>query len=256
MTENSPSSLRRNIGIAANATWNLWNFRRGLIRALIEEGHRVTLLTPAGPHIKDLEDAGADVVVLEHLRRSGMNPVRELLVLSEIHGALRQYKVDVLLTFTVKPVIYGGFAARWAGVGHVATLTGLGYVFISGGWASRLVSFLYRRALTTARTVFFHNPDDRQAFVSAGLVKPAVAKVVPGSGIELAKYPRENYDQAVPGRCLFVGRLLADKGVREYVGAATELRAENPGWAFHIVGGLDDDNPAGCQQGRIGCLVG
>jgi len=184
-------------------------------------------------------------VPLQHLRRKGLNPARDLLLLRELYGILRAHNVAVALNFTIKPVIYGSLAARLAGVRSISTLTGLGYTFISPSRANGLVRSLYRLALRGADTVFFHNPDDRALFLERGLVRKEQSFVVPGSGIDPTVYQLAPYAEAVPGRFLFVGRLLTDKGLREFVEAARLAKAANPTLTFHVLGPFDPGNPAG-----------
>ncbi len=203
------------------------------------------LLAPDGPERPALEATGATFLPLQHLRRKGLNPLRDLALALELFRRYRQQGVKLALHFTIKPVIYGSFAAHRAGVRNVSTLTGLGYTFLAGKRTNRIVRLLYRLALRHAETVLFHNPDDRALFIRDGLAAANRCAVVPGSGIRLADFPLTTYDEAVTGQFLFVGRLLTDKGIREYVGAARQARASNPELQFHVLGPLDAGNPAG-----------
>jgi len=239
------------IAIVANSAWNLHNFRRGLIRAFHAEGYRVILIAPDGPERSGLEDMGGIFIPLEHLRRRGINPLRELALTRELYRIYRRYEVNTALHFTIKPVIYGSFAARLAGTKNISTLTGLGYAFISGGSTLKLVRGLYRLALRSANKVFFHNPDDRQLFLHDGLVTEAQSVIVGGSGLRLEEYPLAPYSEAIPGRFLFVGRLLVDKGIRELVAAAKRAKAENPALSFHLLGPFDSGNPAGISASEL-----
>lgn len=239
------------VAIVANTAWNLYNFRRGLINALLDGGCRVLLLAPDGPERERLTAAGANFVALRHLRRRGLNPLRDLALLNELRGIYRSEAVDVALHFTIKPVIYGSLAARLTGVRNISTLTGLGYTFLSGDRTNKLVRIMYRLALHRADAVLFHNPDDRQLFLDYGLVSRAQSGVVAGSGLRLEDYPVRPYAEAVPGRFLFVARLLTDKGIREYVAGARAARTVNPALSFHILGPLDPDNPAGISAEEL-----
>ncbi|MEM9260446.1 MAG: glycosyltransferase [Bacteroidota bacterium] len=233
------------IAVVANSAWNLLNFRGGVIKALLAAGHQVVLLAPEGPERPSLEAVGAEFIPLRHLRRKGVNPLRDLRLLREFYLIFQREEVTVSLLFTIKPVIYGSLAARLARVRNISTLTGLGFTFIATSTTSFIVRALYRIALRSADTVFFHNPDDLEQFVRDGLVLARQAAVVPGSGIKLSDYPLAPYSEAIPGRFLFVGRLLADKGIREFVTAARVAQQENPTLSFHVLGPFDADNPAG-----------
>jgi glycosyltransferase involved in cell wall biosynthesis len=239
------------VAIVANTAWNLQNFRRGLVSAILEEGHRVLLLAPDGPERDRLKTTGAVFIALRHLRRKGLNPLRDLALLNELLGIYRQQKVDVALHFTIKPVIYGSLATRLAGVRNISTLTGLGYTFLSGNWSNRMVRIMYRTVLRWAEVVLFHNPDDCQLFLDGGLVTEAQSGVVAGSGLRLEDYPLKPYSEAIPGRVLFVARRLTDKGIREYVAGARVAKAVNPALSFHILGPLDPYNPAGISAEEL-----
>jgi glycosyltransferase involved in cell wall biosynthesis len=239
------------VAIVANTAWNLQNFRRGLVSAILEEGHRVLLLAPDGPERDRLKTTGAVFIALRHLRRKGLNPLRDLALLNELLGIYRQQKVDVALHFTIKPVIYGSLATRLAGVRNISTLTGLGYTFLSGNWSNRIVRIMYRTALRWAEVVLFHNPDDRQLFLDGGLVTEAQSGVVAGSGIRMKDYLPVPYSEAIPGRFLFAGRLLTDKGIREYVAAARIAKAQDARLSFHVLGPLDPGNHAGIYSAEL-----
>lgn len=229
--------------ITANA-WSLRNFRSGLIRALLKEGYHVVLLAAADGHEAELRELGANFIGLKHLRRGGTNAVLDLRLLNELRKNLKEQQVDVALTFGIKPVIYGALAGRLAGCRNVATLTGLGYAFINPGPVARVASLLYRLALRYVDQALFHNPDDRQLFLDKGLIFANRSGVVPGSGVPLIDFPQRSYEEAEPGRFLFVGRLLVDKGIREFFAAAHHAKQANPNLSFHVVGDLDPENPA------------
>ena len=209
------------------------------------------LVAPDGPERPGLEDMGSLFIPLAHLRRRGINPLRELALTRELYRIYRKYEVSTALHFTIKPVIYGSFAARLAGTYNISTLTGLGYAFISGGATMILARGLYHQALRSTERGFFHNPDDRQLFLDGGLVTENRSGVVGGSGLRLEDYPLAPYTEATPGRFLFAGRLLVDKGVREYVAAARKAKALNQALTFHLLGPLDSGIPAGITAAEL-----
>ncbi len=244
------------IALVANTAWNLWNFRRGIIEALLADGHRVVLLAPDGPARPALEATGAQFIALQRLRRSGLNPLQDLALTRELARHYRREGVAAALHYTIKPVIFGSFAARRTGVRSINTLTGLGYTFLAGGVTAWIVRRLYQRALRGSTRVFFHNPDDRDLFLQAGLVGAEQSGVVPGSGVRVADFPLVPYAQAEAGHFLFVGRLLADKGIREYVAAARLVRRERPDLVFEVLGPLDGENPTGISAAELEGWIG
>lgn len=208
-------------------------------------------MAPDGPERRKLEATGARFIPLVNLWRKGLNPFQDMKLVMELYRIYQKEKVEGALHFTIKPTIYGSFAARRAGISNICTLTGLGYTFLSGRKTNKLVRMLYRQALGSADAVFFHNPDDLSLFLKARLTPEDKSSVVAGSGLQLSEYPYTSYEEAIPGRCLFVGRLLTDKGVREFVAAARLAKVRNPNLTFHILGPFDPGNPAGISAGEL-----
>lgn len=232
------------VAIVANSAWNLHNFRRGIVNALCKAGHKVYLIAPPDGSEELLEKLSATFLPLRHLKRRGIRPLQELLLARELYRLYRRHQIDRALHFTAKPIVYGSLAARWAGVKSIATFTGLGYTFLRGNITAALMKRLYAFALRRTEVIFYHNPDDRALLLKAGVGTPERSFVVGGSGIPLADFPVQPYELAIPGRFLFVGRLLSDKGVREFVSAAAAVRATHPELTFHAVGEPDPGNPA------------
>lgn len=227
---------------------SLVNFRGALLRACVEQGHEVYACAPdASPALQ--QQLAAMGVHYRHvpLRRAGLNPVADLVSLLALWRLLRELRPDVFFGYTIKPVIYGTLVAAAAGVPRrFAMITGLGYAFGRQGAKQRLVGGvargLYRLALARAERVFFQNPDDLELFLDGGLLRGArQAVIINGSGVDIERFqPAELPAGPV---FLFIGRLLADKGVREYAAAARLLRQRHPQVRCLLVGWLDE-NPA------------
>ena len=227
--------------LSANSSWNVVNFRLGLIRALISEGYDVVVAAPADGHESGLPSQLRRFVPLP-VDRSGMNPVTDLQLLGRYRQLMRTYQPAAFLGFTIKPNIYGSLAARAAGVPAINNISGLGTMFLGHGSKSALAHRLYRLALRRSPTVFFQNPDDRQLFVEAGTVRSGQAKLLPGSGIDLTRFTPEPLPAGGQPTFLFIGRLLVDKGVREFVEAARLVRQEFPEARFEMLGAPDPGN--------------
>jgi len=167
------------------------------------------------------------VTMLAH----GSNPWSDLLLFLNYIGLLWRFRPVAVLSFTVKPNIYGGLAARLLGVTQIGNISGLGTAFIQGGWMGRLVQGLYRLSLARARTVFFQNPDDRELFLAKRLVRKDQAALLPSSGVDLQHFAPipvgESSVELASGQrpfvFLFIGRLLGDKGLLELVQAVKLL---------------------------------
>lgn len=235
---NSP----RAIIVTSNSLWNITNFRKNLILSLALHGYRPILAVPLGANEVAPLDLGVDITGIE-LDRAGLNPMRDFKLFSNFLRILARTKPVAVLGFTIKPNIYGALAARMAGVPFIPNVSGLGTAFLAGGLLSRFVSLLYKIAFRRCPVVFFQNPEDRNIFVTGGLVKRSQARLLPGSGIDLAYfYPPAATEHVADLSFLYVGRLVGDKGVREYVEAARLLRLELPGARFKLLGSLDAGN--------------
>ena len=234
--------------LAANSSWNIVNFRAGLIRALKAAGYEPVVVAPIEPAAeRRMTELDVERVVVD-LQRSGLNPLADFALLREYRRILKQLQPVAYLGFTIKPNIYGCLAAGDLGIASIANVSGLGTVFITRGPLLALVTRLYRRALRKAGVVFFQNPDDRDEFVGRRLVRPDQARLLPGSGVDLERFAPVPLPQG-PVTFLFVGRLLGDKGVREFVGAARQLKGA--GMRFQLLGPLDEGNRSGISRREL-----
>ena len=235
-----PTAPRR-VVLAANSLWNIVNFRTGLIRALKAAGYDPVVIAPADPAMEPrLVELGAEHIAIP-IDRAGTNPLADLRLVWTYRRLLKELGPFAYLGFTIKPNIYGGIAASLTSVPLIANVSGLGTVFIKRGALLAVVSRLYRFALKRAAVVFFQNLDDLELFVARRLVTRAQAQLLPGSGVDLDRFQ----PVAVPTGLttfLFIGRLLADKGVWEFVQAARMVRADVPGARFQLLGPLDEGN--------------
>ena len=243
----------RTIIIAANAAWNLVNFRAALIRALIAADYRVVAAAPRDPEAEaGLAALGCDFVAIPVDSR-GLSPVGDLRTLLAFHALFRRIRPLALLGYTIKPNVYGALAARVTGVRAINNISGLGTAFIRQSWLTHLVKRLYRTGLARSDVVFFQNQTDRDEFVTARLVSSRQARLLPGSGIDpdwFAPRPRSaTHDGAII--FLLIARLLRDKGVIEYVEAARALRRDNPALRFQILGFLDVENRTAIDRATV-----
>jgi len=245
----------KTIVLSINASWNILNFRMGLIRALQAAGHRVVALAPADAWSERLSDAGVEYRPIE-IDRQGLSPIRDLALLRRYWQALREIRPDVFLGYTAKPNVYGSLAAHALGIAVINNVSGLGTAFIRQGLLTRIVSALYRRAFRRSSTVFFQNAEDRDLFVAKRIVVPSRARLLPGSGIDTTRFsPSGKPRPEGPFAFLLVARLLWDKGVREYVEAARRVRSEAPEARFRILGFLDVENRTAVPRAEVEAWV-
>lgn len=230
--------------LSANSLWNIINFRRELIRELVAQGYEVIVAAP-GANAAWGSSNGVETADIR-IDRSGLNPITDFNLLFDYLKLIRQKRPQFYISFTVKPNIWGSLAAQLTGATSLPNVSGLGTAFIGRGMLARLVAALYRLAFRGCPIVFFQNEDDRDLFIQKRIVGANQARILPGSGVDLDHFQPESLPPVGDGmKFLFVGRLLGDKGVREFVNAARMLRSEYPAWRFQLLGELDSANRSG-----------
>lgn len=220
------------------------SFRGKLIQYFIAAGHDVTVMTAAAT-----EDVVAQVTALGatfipySVERNGLNPIADLKTLLALKKALHVLQPDHVLAYTIKPIIWGGIAARLLGFKQFhAMITGLGYAFEKGSFTRNTVNFivkhLYKFSLANAKSVIFQNQDNRKLFVDLALVEAEKCYRVFGSGVDTTEYQQ----QPLPKQAttfLLIARLLGDKGVREFANAAKLVKQHYPSAKFQLLGPYD-----------------
>jgi glycosyltransferase involved in cell wall biosynthesis len=247
---------QRTIVLSVNASWNVINFRQGLIRALQQEGHRVVALTPRDSWTDHFPQIGVEHFPLAMDRKS-LSPWSDLALFWGYRRALRRIGADVFLGFTVKPNVWGSLAAHSLGIRVINNVSGLGTAFIGEGLLTRLVSALYAMAFRRSATIFFQNEEDRDLFLRKRIVAPQKARLLPGSGIDAERFrPVEPTGVSETGfTFLLIARLLRDKGVREYVEAARLVRREAPEARFQLLGFIDPGNRTAIAREEVDSWV-
>lgn len=246
---------RTKILIALNTAWNLANFRTGLITALQREGYDVVAASPFDEHAARIPCRFVELP----MDAGGTKILKDAALLLRFVRLLRRERPDVFLGYTIKPNVYGSFAAHLLGIPVINNVAGLGAVFIRGGWLARFVRGLYRLALSRSAHIFFQNPDDLALFVEQKLVSPSRTSLLPGSGVDTTRFTpaaAPTVDADTPFRFLLVARLLRDKGVLEYVEAARELRLQH-GTKIEccVLGFADVQNPTAITREELNVWV-
>ena len=257
----SPSGQK--ILLVANTGWYLYNFRLPLARRLRDEGFQVVLVSPHDTYLDRIRAEGIEVRELTKLSRRGMNPVLEFVALLELARLYWRERPRAVHHFTIKCVLYGTMAAKLTGVKSVVNaVTGLGHIFLGRRLVTRsvrpLVRWLYRRILGARRGhVVFQNPDDLETFIKAGLVAPEKTVIIRSSGVCLKKFAPRPGDPDRPAsgvpNVLFVGRLLREKGIHDYVEAARIVK-EQKAVCFQVAGAPDPGNPSSLSSIEIESL--
>ena len=233
--------------ILANYSAGLYKFRRELLETLLREQHEVHISLPNGEYVPQMEQMGC-VFHDTPFNRHGTNPLKELQLLRYYQKLLHEVKPDIVLTYTIKPNIYGGMACARAGVPYIANVTGLGTSIENPGMLQRIVLRLYRAGLKKARVVFFQNEGNRHFFEEHGIVR-GKRELLPGSGVNanyhaFAPYP-EDTEALVFST---VGRIMRDKGCVELAVAARRVKQKHPEVRFRLIGSFDEDCPVQLRE--------
>lgn len=224
--------------ILANNDVGLYKFRKELLERLIEE-HEVIICLPDGEWIESLKQLGCKYIQCEFNRR-GMNPLSELKLIRFYRKTIKEVKPDIVFSYTIKPNSYGGMVCARLKVPYIANVTGLGTSIENGGLTQKITLTLYKRGLRKAKMVFFQNTYNCDFMVKKGVVKENY-QLLPGSGVNLKENCYEAYPSEKDGiKFLFVGRIMKDKGIEEYLYAAKKIQEAHPKCSFDIIGDYDE----------------
>lgn len=238
-------SVSKHVVLVGNYAPSVINFRGPLIDVLRAEGHRVTACAPAADaHIvAELRRRGVNYEDVP-LERGGTNPAADLAYTARLTSLFRRLRPDVILSYTIKPIIYGSLAARIARVPlRTSMMSGLGYAFTSttakARSVQRVVRGLYKVSLSGNHVIFFHNSDDRAHLEKLRLLPSSAERVViGGSGVDTSRFGVAPLPVGPPV-FLLIARLLPDKGIAEYVAAARRIRRRHPGVRVQLLGPFD-----------------
>ncbi|WP_165728174.1 glycosyltransferase family 4 protein [Pseudoalteromonas sp. 31A1] len=245
--------------IVANSPFTVVNFRKELILELLALGHEVHVICPSSCNL--VEDSNylsylKSKGVLFHnivLGRSSLNPFSELLLFLSIYRLISAISPDAVLNYTIKPTIYASIAAGWLGIEHVySNITGLGFIFTGTTFKAKILSvlvrFQYKIALKYNKKIFFQNTDDLSIFEKYKLLQRSKTVLINGSGVNTVKFSSSKEYVEGPIKFLFVGRLLRDKGIFEFIEAAKSISEMYPKEAVFYIAGPYDSNPASIKS--------
>lgn len=233
------NNMRQKILVLTNSIGGLHSFRKEVMKAIVDAGYEVYISEPDDDErVQYFKEIGCHIVKTEFNRR-GMDPVADLGLMLRYRKQIRKLKPLAVLTYTIKPNIYGGIACRLCGVPQLVNVTGLGDAVENGGWLKKLTVKLYKIGIGKARRVFFQNASNRDFCIRMGIADEQ-SILLPGSGVNLMHH---NYQDYPPNegkvRFLFIGRLLKDKGIEEYFETARAIRLKYPESEFRVLGAKD-----------------
>ena len=244
----SPGNLKT-IAIVINTSWNVYNFRLNLLRFLQKKGYKIVVIAPRDDYSERLRQEGFFFEDLK-LNNDSTNTIRELALFFDLLRIYRKVDPDVILHYTIKPNIYGTLAASFLRKPAINNVSGLGTVFLSNNlsaWIARGLLWLTQRQ---AKKVFFQNYDDMHIFLKYWFLSRSRAERIPGSGIDTEYFKPLSY-RSGQITFLFIGRLLKDKGIDEYIEAVRIVKSRYPYVKFQIVGTLYKNNPTATTQKEL-----
>ncbi len=225
---------QKKIAVIENGLISTYTMREGLMLYLLQQGCDIYILTHTNNFISQVEKTGLKVI---NVGSGNMNPVKVLRYIFNLRKALKKIQPDVCLTFSIRPAIWGNLITRRLHIPTITNITGTGPLFVSKNAAYRVARALYKNALRKTKKVFFQNYDDMNLFIENDFVQKSISERIPGSGIDYKKFsPMDVRKEAGAFIFLFIGRLIKDKGIFEYVNAAKIVKKQYPNAVFNIIG--------------------
>lgn len=234
--------------LAGNIAWFMYNFYINLMRRLRQDGFEVFICCGEDEYASKLVSEGFKYISMA-FDRKGANPFKDLVQFYSLYRLYKRLKPDIVLHFTIKPNIYGSWAARLAAVPFINTISGLGYIFLKNDLFCQAVRKVYRASCGLADKVFFQNEDDLIIFRKGSMFNESKVNLVRGSGVDTEYFKPASIGIFDVGKSkftfLFSGRLLFDKGIREYIEAAKAIKEHQTKTEFQVLGPIDRGNPTG-----------
>lgn len=225
---------KKKVLILVNHVVVIYNFRKELVERLLSEGYQVIISSPYGEKIDELVSMGCNYIELT-IERHGTNPIKELKLVNYYKKLMKDVRPDVVLTYTIKPNIYGGMAAKKFDIPCIANITGLGTAVENKGILQRITVMLYKNAFSNIQRVFFQNTENMKFFEDNDIATER-HKLIPGSGVNLEHFHVLDYPPKETIEFVFISRIMKEKGIDLYVEAATYITEKYPNTKFHICG--------------------
>lgn len=231
--------MKKGFLVLANNSDGLYGFRKELLKQ-ISAVDTLYVSVPNNGYFSELHDIGCTVIETPVDRR-GINPFTDIKLVFLYYKITKKYEPRLVITYTIKPNIYGGMVCRLLGIPYAANITGLGTAFQKKGALRTLVTVMYRLALRKAKTVFFENAGNKQTLLDEKIVRPEQCCLLNGAGVNLEHFTLTPYPQdSMPVRFLFIGRVMAEKGVEELFAAMERLRSEGIACTLDVLGGYEE----------------
>ena len=226
--------------ILTNGSQGLFNFRKELLDRLLIDGNELYISTPndSGEIIKKLENINCKVIVT-NLDRRGINPIKDFFLILKYFLLVKKIKPDVVLMYTIKPNLYGGIVCRILKIPYITTITGIGSLFQKSNMLVKLVKKIYRFSLKKAKCTFFQNKSNLEFFKANKMIEKNY-KIVNGSGVNLEKFSFEKPLEKKNETFIFIGRIMQEKGIEEYLEVSKLIKNKYSNVEFKILGAYEE----------------
>lgn len=216
-----------------------YNFRKEIIQRLIDENYKVYIVLPYGEKVDLLIEMGCEFIDLP-LDRRGMNPITDLKLLLNYHKIIKRIKPNVVLTYTVKPNIYGGIVCRFLDIPYFPNVTGLGSAVENKSLIQKTLLQICRIAYKRASCIFFQNSENQEFFKHKN-IRGKKHRIIPGSGVNIQHFSMLPYPSDAIIEFVFISRIMKEKGIDQYLKAAEFIKEKYPNTKFHVLGFCEED---------------
>ncbi|MBN2980657.1 glycosyltransferase family 4 protein [Cohnella algarum] len=233
--------MKKKVLLLGNHGFVIYNFRKELIRKLLSDGYEVYISLPKDEKVQTMIEWGCHFVET-NVDRRGTNPIKDLKLILHYLRVLKKIKPDVVLTYTIKPNLYGGIACRILKIPYINNITGLGSGFNKGKLLKSVLSTLYKVSLRRSSCVFFQNTEDRSIILNKKIISDN-HRLIPGSGVNLNEYEYKDFPADKNLKFIFIGRIMKDKGIDQYLEAARRIKEKYNNVEFNIIGFIEKTQP-------------
>jgi len=231
--------MKKKVLVLSNHFLTLYSFRKELIKELIQRGYCVCLSLPVDLRNKYFRDIGCDIIETS-IDRRGINPINDLRLLIKYFHIIKEYKPDIICSYTIKPNIYGSIASNILHYKQICNITGTGATFLHESWISKIAKVLYKCSVKRACKVYFQNTGDRDYFIKHHLIGNNY-ELLPGSGVNLDEHTYSILPDGKYTNFIFIGRVMKLKGIDLFLECAKKIKSKYPDTNFYIAGFIEEE---------------